>query len=211
MSKAGRLGTRIWRQSRARAPAAGSAHPHNPDAANEGQSSIASRSTVVSAKGTCLSGQSSGKQERWGLGAAAAAKGTVLLSQLPSPDRYRDQRAGRAARGCGVAAAVLLRWLLEISPFAADAGRGGVAQPAAGLTGCPCVLGRGISVTRIRTLMARHTTGLPPPLADSTASAAAFRRAGRQLPLSGIKILGPGLICVRPEFTAALIRIHIDP
>jgi hypothetical protein len=120
---------------------------------------------------------------------------------------------GRAARGRGVAAAVLLRWLLEISPFAADAGRGGVAQPAAGLTGCPCVLGRGISVTRIRTLMARHTTGLPPPLADSTASAAAFRRAGRQLPLSGIKILGPALICVRPEFTctAALIRIHIDP
>ena len=115
----------------------------------------------------------------------------------------------RAARGRGVAAAVLLRWLLEISPFAADAGRGGVAQPAAGLTGCPCVLGRGISVTRIRTLMARHTTGLPPPLADSTASAAAFRRAGRQLPLSGIKILGPALICVRPEFTAALI--HIDP
>ena len=109
--------------------------------------------------------------------------------------------------------AVLLRWLLEISPFAADAGRGGAAQPAAGLTGCPCVLGRGISVTRIRTLMARrrHTTGLPPPLADSTASAAAFRRAGRQLPLSGIKILGPALICVRPEFTAALIRIHIDP
>ena len=117
----------------------------------------------------------------------------------------------RAARGRGVAAAVLLRWLLEISPFAADAGRGGVAQPAAGLTGCPCVLGRGISVTRIRTLMARHTTGLPPPLADSTASAAAFRRAGRQLPLSGIKILGPALICVRPEFAAALIRIHIDP
>ena len=79
----------------------------------------------------------------------------------------------RAARGRGVAAAVLLRWLLEISPFAADAGRGGVAQPAAGLTGCPCVLGRGISVTRIRTLMARHTTGLPPPLAASTASARA--------------------------------------
>ena len=125
-------------------------------------------------------------------------------------DIATNGRAG-AARGRGVAAAVLLRWLLEISPFAADAGRGGVAQPAAGLTGCPCVLGRGISVTRIRTLMARHTTGLPPPLADSTASAAAFRRAGRQLPLSGIKILGPALICVRPEFAAALIRIHIDP
>ena len=109
LSKAGRLGTRIWRQSRARAPAAGSAHPHNPDAANEGQSSIASRSTVVSAKGTCLSGQSSGKQERWGLGAAAAAKGTVLLSQLPSPDRYRDQREGRARPrrgGCGAPALV---------------------------------------------------------------------------------------------------------
>ena len=111
MSKAGRLGTRIWRQSRARAPAAGSAHPHNPDAANEGQlqSSIASRSTVVPAKGTCLSGQSSGKQERWGLGAAAAAKGTVLLSQLPSPDRYRDQQEGRARPrrgGCGAPALV---------------------------------------------------------------------------------------------------------
>jgi hypothetical protein len=127
-------------------------------------------------------------------------------------DIATNRRAARGRRR-GVAAAVLLRWLLEISPFAADAGRGGVAQPAAGLTGCPCVLGRGISVTRIRTLMARrrHTTGLPPPLADSTASAAAFRRAGRQLPLSGIKILGPGLISVRPEFTAALIRIHIDP
>ena len=36
---------------------------------------------------------------------------------------------------------------------------------------------------------------------------AAFRRAGRQLPLSGIKILA--LICVRPEFAAALI--YIDP
>ena len=136
------------------------------------------------------------------------------LSQSIAITRWISRpTGGPRARGRGVAAAVLLRWLLEISPFAADAGRGGVAQPAAGLTGCPCVLGRGISVTRIRTLMARHTTctGLPPPLADSTASAAAFRRAGRQLPLSGIKILGPALICVRPEFTAALIRIHIDP
>ena len=36
---------------------------------------------------------------------------------------------------------------------------------------------------------------------------AAFRRAGRQLPLSGIKILGLALICVRPEFAAALMHI----
>ena len=130
--------------------------------------------------------------------------GTVLgLTFWPWPNKGKFEATGAAG------------FKLKISPFAADAGRGGVAQPAAGLTGCPCVLGRGISVTRIRTLMARrrHTTGLPPPLADSTASAAAFRRAGRQLPLSGIKILGPALICVRPEFTctAALIRIHIDP
>ena len=104
----------------ARAPAAGSAHPHNPDAANEGQSSvdIASRSTVVSAKGTCLSGQSSGKQERRGLGAAAAAKGTVFLSQLPSPDGYRDQlqREGRAAAAWRLRCSCVGCWKYPPSP-----------------------------------------------------------------------------------------------
>ena len=55
----------------------------------------------------------------------------------------------------------------------------GVLQPAphakpaaaAGLTGCPCVLVRGISVTQRS--MARHITGLPLPLAAATASARA--------------------------------------
>ena len=155
-------------------------------------------------------------------GALGPWRGGCGEGHCPSQSIAITRSISRPTGGPRAAAAWRLRcscvgcWRYPPSPQILSrsfAGRGGVAQPAAGLTGCPCVLGRGISVTRIRTLMARrrHTTGLPPPLADSTASAAAFRRAGRQLPLSGIKILGPALICVRPEFTAALIRIHIDP